>query len=406
MHNIIPIIKFSDIVIAKGKGSYIYDNDGKKYLDITSGQLCTIFGHSNKVLKRVLINNSNRIQNTNTEMLTDATIKAANSLAEIAKPLDISSITLTTGAEANEFALRFAKDIKKKNGVISFTKGYGGLSLGAQTITYGGIYTNPKVDNVYSVDIPCDTDDYNMVKNKIDQFEDICKKYHSNIAIAVFEPIASVGGMIIPPKLYFMEIAKICKKYDIFLCFDECQTGYGRTGKWFYYQEIGIEPDMVVIGKGLGLGLPVSAVFFNNKTVDFSKISISHYSSHQNDPFAADIIVAGINYITKNNILKNVADKGKYFLNELEKLSKDDNLFINPRGRGLMIGLDLHFVGIDDYRELFIQLKNECLENGLIIQGCNAGKTLRFLPSYLIKREEIDECINILRSASNKLRMI
>jgi 4-aminobutyrate aminotransferase-like enzyme len=209
--------------------------------------------------------------------------------------------------------------------------------------------------------------------------------------------------MIIPPKFYFDEILKLCKKYDIFLCFDECQTGYGRTGSWFYFQELDIEPDIITLGKGLGLGLPVSAVIFNNNTVSTNEITITHYSSHQNDSFSADLILSGIKFIENKNVLQRVKVYGDYFLSELEKLCNENDLFIRPRGRGLMIGLDLHREGLEDYREFFKNFKNVCLDLGLIIQGCNAGKTLRFLPSYLIKKREIDDCINTLKIASNRL---
>lgn len=397
MNKLIPILEFKDIIIKSGKGSFLFDVNGKRYLDITGGQLCTVLGHSSKVLKKAVKKNLDEVQNLNNEFISLKCQNAANKLNQIASPIDVASVLLSTGAEANEFALRYAKSITSKNGVISFKRGYGGLSMGAQTITYGGVFTNPQVENVYSVNIPDEHASDFEIYECLNEFEKLCNDNADRIAVAVFEPIASVGGMVIPPKKYFEQIGLLCKKFEILLCFDECQTGFGRTGSWFYFQELGIYPDIITLSKGIGLGYPVAAVLFNLDSININELKITHYSSHQNDSFAAQIVLDGIDYISNKKILDRVSKMGEYFLNSLKTISDKNGIYSSARGRGLMIGMDISFGDDKDSRKFFKHFSDLCLNDGLIVQGCNAGKTIRFLPSYLIKKSEVDLCLKILK---------
>ncbi|WP_129033859.1 aspartate aminotransferase family protein [Clostridium tetani] len=400
---LLPVIEFNKSIITKGEGTHIYDKDGTCYLDINSGQFCSILGHSNPKIAEEISKSLYKIQHTNTSMLTDNVLYTAEKLNRISGEMDASSIILSTGGEGIEFCLRYAKHIKGKNGVICFNKGYHGLTLGAQSITYAGQYALPYVPLTYNVSIPDTFSNEDTIKKCIDEFKKVLISHRNEIAVAIFEPIVSVGGMIIPPEKYFQEIRRLCDEYDILLAFDECQTGFARTGTWFYHQQIRCTPDIVVCAKGIGLGYPVSAVMFKRNLVPKDGFKMAHYSSHQNDAFQCEIINIGIDYIEKNKIMDSIKEKGEYFLKGLIDLSKECTVITKPRGKGLMLGVDIELENVHNYRPIYKKIHNEAQKRGLIIQGTNGGKTLRFLPSYLIDYSEIDLCIAILKEICMEL---
>lgn len=388
---LLPVIQFSEKIISKGKGSWIYDEDGAKYLDLNAGQFCSILGHSNSSLKKEILKNLDEIQHTNSGMLSSKIIEAAERLNFISGEMNARSIFLTTGSEAVEFAMRYAKNIKNRNGVICFNKGYHGLTLGSQSVTYGGQYAYPKVENIFSIEVPT-KDNY---LEKIKEIEKILIE-NSNIAMILLEPIVSVGGMLLPPREYFIKLKNLSEKYEVFLVFDESQTGMGRTGTWFYYQSLECTPDILILSKGIGGGFPVSAVLFNEKVIPKDGLKLTHYSSHQNDPFLGAIVIEIINYISENNLLEEISKKGKYFYKRLKKLSEEYDIITAPRGKGLMLGFDLKIRDIDNYREVSKKFLKRIEEQGVILQATNGGQTIRILPNYLITYEEIDICIKAL----------
>ncbi|MBQ4283550.1 MAG: aminotransferase class III-fold pyridoxal phosphate-dependent enzyme, partial [Lachnospira sp.] len=195
---------------------------------------------------------------------------------------------------------------------------------------------------------------------------------------------------------YFKEVRALCDRYDVLLVLDESQTGYGRLGTWFAYQELGIVPDIVCLSKGLGLGYPVSAVLMRDTLVPEGTFAMTHYSSHQNDAFSATVINAGIDYIENHRILERVSSMGEYFLEKLTQLCDASPHLENPRGKGLMLGADLYYDGATDYRPIYHTLYERCMDAGLIIQGTCGGRVLRFLPDYLISKEDVDMAMAVL----------
>lgn len=394
---LLPVIGFHGPVVASGKGSYVYDRDGKKYLDLNSGQFCTVLGHGNEALARRIYETARTVSHTNTAMLSEEVLEAAQNIHRISGDLKGYSIFLSTGAEAVEFCIRYAKFIKKREGIICFDKGYHGLTLGAQSITFGGVYARPQVSEIFSVPVPDTFAAPQEIQEAADAFEQVLRQQAGKIAAAVLEPMVSVGGMIFPAAAYFQRIQALCEQYDILLIFDECQSGFGRTGKWFGYQTLGCLPDMIACAKAVGLGYPVSMAVMAEKWIPEEGFAMTHYSSHQNDGFAAAIVNFGIETIEREGILSQVEEKGRYFLAGLQKLAADERICIEkPRGCGLMLGADLKIPGMENYREYYAELARRAAQKGLIIQGTAGGRILRFLPDYLIAHEDIDFCMAVL----------
>lgn len=396
---LIPVIGFDKVIIKEGKGSYVYDVDNNEYIDLNSGQFCTVFGHCNEEIDEFIFKNIRKISHTSTSMLTENVVKLSKKINSITKDIDGHSIILSTGAEAVEFCIRYAKALTQREGIVCFDVGYHGLTLGAQSVTYSGVYANPRVPSIYPFPVPQNFINEAETQNYINKFADMLEKNHKNVAAVLFEPIVSVGGMILPPKEFFKSVREICDKYEVMLIFDECQTGFGRTGSWFAYQELGVMPDMLAAAKGVGSGYPVSLVIMNGKHIPANGIlPITHYSSHQNDSFAAGVILAGIDYIEKHGLLSAIKEKGPRFLQILKDFETRCEYVKDARGLGLMMGLDFYHKNITNYRIFYTEIHQRLLERGVIIQSTNGGKTLRFLPDYIMDENCFSKAIKIIEN--------
>jgi len=397
---LIPAIAFDEPTLISGKGSYLEDSLGKKYLDLNAGQFCSVLGNANDEVLVTISQSLTKLSHTSTKMVSNEVLRAAQQLNHISGPMNAYSILLSTGAEVIEFCLRYAKAITGRDGVVCFDRGYHGLTLGAQSITYSGVYTKPHVSETYN--IPIAEGDGTNFDESLTALESILTS--KAIAAVVFEPIVSVGGMLFPPADWFHRVRALCDQYGALLVLDECQTGFGRTGDWFAYLKYGFTPDMVATAKGAGLGFPVAVAMFRDKLIPKNgTYSITHYSSHQNDPFAATVINAGIDYIEKYDVLNRVTEVGAYFLTALKQLETVNPHIVKSRGLGLMLGADLDYSGLEDYRQTFANLYDTMLQNGVIIQGTNGGRTLRFLPDYLISPADIDLACSRLNRALNEV---
>jgi 2,2-dialkylglycine decarboxylase (pyruvate) len=391
---ILPVLNFRDIVLQHGRGSYVWDINGTKILDLNSGQFCSIFGHSDEDLAHEIHSIALTLQDTDTSTLSESVLFAAKKLHDITPEMNSRSIFLSTGAEANECCLRYAKHLKEKSGVVAFDIGYHGLTHGTAAYSMSRTRIRPTIDYSYTTSAPKSFSDDSLSNEEIDsyvqEFEYLISTNADKIAAAIFEPIISGGGLYFPPKYYFQKIRKICDAYNIFLIFDECQTGFGRTGTWFYYQQLGVIPDFVVSAKAMGLGYPVSCVIANGNKITNDKFAMMHYSSHQNEPFAGRIISYGINRIIGDSLLNSNIKNGVFLLNILKELAQKYELIVDPRGKGLMCGFNLHKPGITDFNAFGTAFCAHALQHKILLQHCNNGKTVRLLPNYIITQNDLE----------------
>lgn len=393
---LLPVITFEPAVMDHGKGSYLYDTEGRAYLDLNSGQFCTVLGHSNEKIAEAVNRAAQKLAHTGSNVLSTSVVQCAERIHQISGGMRAYSILLSTGSEGVEFAIRYGKYLKEKSGIICFEKGYHGLTLGAQSVTYAGRFAVPQIGEVYTVPVPDTFATRESLKMLVEQFEGLAERVCEQVALVLMEPVVSVGGMIFPDAWYFQQIRRICDQYGLLLVLDESQTGFGRLGTWFAYEQMRIIPDIVVLSKGVGQGYPVSVVLFREALVPKEGFSMTHYSSHQNDAFAASVVNAGIDYIVKYGILDRVKEVGQYFLCKLQRLTDRNEHIVCARGQGLMLGAELFFAGVRNYRHIYHLIYEEMIRRGVIIQGTNGGRTLRFLPDYLIEKEDIDFALDTL----------
>jgi len=387
----LPVLTFRDIVLVRGQGSYVWDANGKRYLDLNSGQFCAVLGHSDPGVSQKLLEISRTLQDTDTSTLTEPVLRAAKEIHDRAAGMNGRTLFLSTGAEAVECCLKYAKHIKEKPGVISFDKAYHGLTHGSAAYSMSRDRIRPTVEHSYVTATPLVyADDGPEVDRCIEDFRSKIDQHKEHIAAAIFEPIISGGGFYFPPRRYFQAIRKICDDNGIFLVFDECQTGFGRTGSWFYYQQLECVPDFIVSAKAMGMGYPVSCVIANGTTVPHAKFAMEYFSSHQNEPYAGALVSHLIDEIESRELLDKNSESGAYLLAKLDSLSAESTLISKPRGKGLMCAFDLSAPGSLDSKQagdLFCRLAQQ---NGLLMQHCNLGRTIRLLPNYAAGREDFD----------------
>ena len=322
---IAPVMNFNKQILHRGEGCYLEDVEGKRYLDMSAEQFCAILGHGEKEVAEKAFSLAQRFVNIPGTYLCDEVLFAAKAVYDICPEMDARIFFLSTGAEANECCLRYAKQMSgNKSGVISFDVGYHGLSLGTEGYSMSRRHVKPQLNHSYYITAPrilnvrhASQSDW---KESVLQFKTILEEHHEDICAAMFEPIVSTGGLLFPPKEFWREIRALCDKYQVYLAFDECQTGFGRTGSWFYYQQLDCVPDFLVCAKGMGLGFPVSMVAFNGHTFPESSFVMNHISSHQNDPLSAGMVSYCIREINDHHYLESNLNKGSYILNMLKAI--------------------------------------------------------------------------------------
>jgi 4-aminobutyrate aminotransferase-like enzyme len=220
----------------------------------------------------------------------------------------------------------------------------------------------------------------------------------------IFEPIISGGGLLFPPRDYLEVARQLCDDNGILLIFDECQTGMGRLGTWFGFQKVGIVPDAITTSKGLGAGFPVGAVVMDGSLVPADGFQMQYFSSHQNEPFAGAISSFVVQRIRNESLLSAVGERGAQLHAVLEKLERDSNQIFCARGDGLLRGFDLEGSAHDNKASARgPRLTEIALEEGLMLQHCNYGNTVRILPNYLCTEAEIDEFGVKLKIALSRL---
>lgn len=375
-----PVVPVVGPTISGARGSFVWDTEGRRYLDMSGGQFCAILGHSNPDVADFVARQARKSQNTSVTTSSEEALEAAYKVHRITADIDGRAVFLSTGAEANECALRHAKHVTGRPGVISFERGWHGLTLGTESASMPRRHVKPRIPNTHAV--PAPPHDTDALDGYVEAFDDVA---NGDVAAAIFEPIVSSGGMLFPPAEYFRAVADICKREGILLIFDECQTGWGRTGSWFAYQDMGVAPDLVTCAKGMGLGYPVSAVIFNSRIVPPGGFAMQTFVSHLNDPFGCALVAFGIDYIEKHRLCARNLGGGRYLLGRLRGLPVG-----NPRGAGMMMGLDLppaagpRFVSAMRHR-------------GVLLQTSHDGSVVRLLPNYLTTTEEVDLFIDTAR---------
>ena len=368
------------ISIIRGEGSYVYDSNNKKYLDFISGIAVNNLGHSNKGIKKAIIEQLDKLVHISNLFLIPSQIKLAKSLTSNLPRYKV--FFCNSGTEANEAAFKLARKwgiFNNKRTIISVTGGFHGRTFGSLSAT-----TPKKYKEGFYPLVP----GFKTAKfNDINSIKSIIKEDKKILAV-IIEPIQGEAGVKISNKKYLQELFKICKKNKILLIADEVQVGIGRTGKLFGFENYDIKPDIITLAKALGGGIPCGAIIANPDISDFLTPG-SHGTTMGGNPLAMASGLSMLNQIKKPSFLINVRKKGELFLNELKKLSSSD-LIKEVRGKGLILAIEF-------YEEKKAKLfTNKCIKNGLLVL-ITEKYNVRILPPLNVKNNEITESIKIMK---------
>lgn len=386
----LPVLDFRSPVFSVGAGSWVTDEEGNAFLDVSSGQFCAIFGHSYPPLGELFAQMAGTLQDTDTSSLSVTVLNAFADLRRITPDDDFRFLLLSTGAEANEACFKYAKFLARKPGILTFDRGYHGLTHGTAAYSLSRDRIRPPLPNSYFIRLPEDgyetsrADEAKMLL----ELDGVLERHGNEIALVFFEPVISGGGFYIPSGDFFAKAQEIVRKRGIFFGLDECQTGMGRTGNWFLYQDYGLSPDFVTTAKGLGAGLPVSCLMVSRSAFAGDALEMKYFSSHQNEPFAGALVSFVISEIEERSLLERNRWMGERLLCKISELMGEGSTISNVRGRGMMVGFDV--IGSQGEPQAD-QLCTLALGHGLLLQHCNYGKTIRILPNYLITDQEVDE---------------
>ena len=368
------------ISIIRGEGSYVYDSNNKKYLDFISGIAVNNLGHSNKGIKKAIIEQLDKLVHISNLFLIPSQIKLAKSLTSNLPRYKV--FFCNSGTEANEAAFKLARKwgiFNNKKTIISVTGGFHGRTFGSLSATTPKKYK----EGFYPLVPGFKTAKFNDIKS----IKSIIKEDKKILAV-IIEPIQGEAGVKISDKKYLQELFKICKKNKILLIADEVQVGIGRTGKLFGFENYDIKPDIITLAKALGGGIPCGAIIANPDISDFLTPG-SHGTTMGGNPLAMASGLSMLNQIKKPSFLINVNKKGELFLDKLKKLSSSD-LIKEVRGKGLILAIEF-------YEEKKAKLfANKCIKNGLLVL-ITEKYNVRILPPLNVKNNEIIESIKIMK---------
>jgi acetylornithine/N-succinyldiaminopimelate aminotransferase len=369
------------ISFKRGKGSFLYSVDGKKYLDFVQGIAVNSLGHAHPKLVKTINAQSKKLWHVSNAFIIPEGEKLAKKLAK--KTFADCVMFQNSGAEATEAAIKVARRYfysigkPKKNRILCVKNSFHGRTLAA----------------IYASGSKKMTEGFGPKVGGFDHFEfgdhkSLKKKITKNTAAIMVETIMGEGGIKVIPDWCLKELRKICNNKDILLILDEVQCGIGRSGDFFAFEKSKVKPDIVPIAKGIGGGFPIGAVLMNKKVAS-GMTAGTHGSTFGGNPLAMTVGNSVMDIIANKKFLKNVKNISKYFLVNLNKIKeKYPGVIKEIRGRGLLIGIQLHTDQTNFIKKL--------MDNKLLTIRA-AENVVRILPPLNVKKNEIDQAIKVIK---------
>lgn len=434
-----PILDHKYPFITNGKGIYLYDDQGKEYIDGSSGAVTASIGHGVQEIIEAMKEQSEKVSFVyRSQFSTDVAERLAEKMSEIS-PGDLNwSFFVNSGSEATETAMKIAiqywqeKGKKTKNKVISRWMSYHGITLGALSMS-GHINRRERFEAILEKSPSISAPYYyrNANGRTIEQCDDayaeelereILRIGKDHVAAFIAEPIVgAAGGALTPSANYFQKMKAICEKYDILFIADEVMTGVGRTGKMFGMEHFGVIPDIMATGKGMSGGYtPIASTVVSDRVMEpilnGSNLIMSGHTLSAN-PQSAATALAVINYIETHNLVEKSAENGAYLKKKLEELAGNSEIIGDVRGKGLFVGVE--FVRDKKTKQPFTkrnvvdEVVQANFEQGLLVYPANAGEdgltgdAIILSPPLTVTVKEIDEIIarftRSLAKVENKL---
>lgn len=401
--------RYTPLVIDTASGSYLYAHDGRRYLDFTCGIGVTNLGHGHPHVLEAARRQMEKLVHVSVVAHSAPMIALAEKLAQIA-PGDLDMVFFgNSGAEAVEGAIKLARYVTGRPGLVAFQGGfhgrtYGALSLTASKAKYRERY-EPLLPSVYHVPYPYpfrnpsgpgDAATLDYVFASIDDLFDT-RILPAKVAAFIVEPVLGEGGCVVPPIAFLRRLRELCDEHGILLILDEVQTGYGRTGTMFASEHFGVVPDIMTIAKSMGSGFPLSAVVASRELMEQWQPG-AHGSTFAGNPVACAAGIATLEVFEREGVLENVRRRGPELLRRLRTLRAP--AIGEVRGLGLMIGIELIQPDGKPAHGLQERIRQVCLDSGLVVLAAGTHENVvRLLPPLNLSGEELDEGWEILKAA-------
>jgi len=376
------------ISIEKGEGVYVYDEYGKKYLDLTAGWGVTSIGHANPVITQALLEQSRKImQNPNSGATYSPARARLLSLMQEILPENLNRVFFaSTGAEANDAAIKLARKATGKLNIISTEKSFHGRTI--STVSATG---QSKHREKFNPLIPC------HIFVPYNDIEAIAQVIDQDVAAVIVEPIQGEGGINVPDSDYLEKLSDLCQEHDVLLIADEIQTGFCRTGSMFASD--GVKIDILTMAKGIAGGFPFGAFAMSEEVHDKLEVG-DHGGTYCGNPLGCAVAYAVIKYMLDNQICENVKEVGEFAMTELLKLKTEyPHIIKDVRGKGLLLAIEL------SDEELTASLNAKCLNKGLLI-NVTQGNVVRMFPALNINIEEMGKGLRIFKDALTEVNPV
>jgi len=366
-----------DITPVKAEGCFVWDSEGKKYLDLYGGHAVISIGHSHPFYIEKITNQLSDIGFYSNSVQNPLQQELAHKLGELSGCPDYQLFLCNSGAEANENAIKLASFATGKKKFISFTKGFHGRTSAAVALT-----DNPKIiatvnETENAVLLPFN--DSKAVKAELEKGE---------IAAIIVEGIQGVGGINVPWKNFLEELQILTKKYDALLILDEIQSGYGRSGRFFAHQYFNVKPDIITVAKGMGNGFPIGGVLIHPEIEAwYGMLGTTFGGNH----LACAAGIAVLDIIKKEKLVENAEKVGNYIMEKLAAFSNQYEI----RGKGLMIGIELKFP--------VKELRNKLLFEHRVFTGFSGQNIIRLLPPLTLNISQADQFITAFTKVFNEI---
>ena len=375
-----------NMVIKKAHGSYVFDNEGNKYVDLTSGIAVNCLGHTPEGVQKVIKKTCKNLIHVSNIFCNEYTLSLAKKLTSLTGYDKVFFVN--SGAEANETALKLARRVAfddygaEKNEIISFVNSFHGRTFFSVTVGGQESYSDgfgPKPAAITHIPY-----------NDIATFE---KTISDKTCAVILEPIQGEGGIIKADDAFLVKVRELCDKFHAALIFDEVQTGVARSGTLYAYEQTPVKPDILTSAKGLASGLPIGAVLtYDNFAKHF--VPGTHGSTFGGNALACSVGCYVLDKVSDKKFLENVKATSEYIKASIKKLDGKHHVFDDVRGEGLLMGLVLN----KKYSGKSGALQKECFKHKLLTLTAH-GDVLRLAPALNIKKSVVDEAMNLLDKA-------
>ncbi len=373
--NLFDVYPLFDIAIDHGKGCKVWDDKGQEYLDLYGGHAVISIGHCHPHYVEALTQQANKLGFYSNSVQNPLQKQLAERLGKACGYEDYQLFLINSGAEANENAMKLASFYNGRTRILSLEKAFHGRTSLAVEVTANPKIIAPINANGHVTYLPLN--DLDAWKTEIEK-GDVCA--------CIVECIQGVGGIRMVSEEFLKGLRELCDKYDTVLICDEIQCGYGRSGKFFAHQYLGVKPDLITVAKGIGNGFPMAAVLISPKFKPvYGQLGTTFGGNH----LACAAALAVLDVMESEHLVENAAEVGDYLINQLKAAHLPH--VIDVRGRGLMIGVELDI----PYKEV----RNRLVKELHCFTGCSGTNVLRLLPPLCLSKAEVDDFIQRLKKA-------